>query len=134
MNNLNDKKRTCKKIESPEITTMCVCSDCGASTRMGRHLDIDCDTIKKIRTENDELRAKLTICEKECKQRNTAIDWVFEKSSQRLPILLRKIERKTEGIEFGIDKYTIFGIKPLSIWHKTPLDAILAAMKEQKHE
>jgi hypothetical protein len=43
-----------KKIVSPEVTTMSVCPDCGAHTRAGRHLDIDCNTIKEHRAERDE--------------------------------------------------------------------------------
>lgn len=37
-----------KKI-SPEVTTMCQCEDCGAGTRWGRHLDMDCKTIAEQR-------------------------------------------------------------------------------------
>jgi len=39
------------KIISHKDTTMCYCPDCGAATRMGRHLDIDCETIKHLRAQ-----------------------------------------------------------------------------------
>lgn len=39
------------KIHSPEVTTICVCQDCKTPTRMGRHLDMDCEEIQRLRTQ-----------------------------------------------------------------------------------
>lgn len=44
---------------SPEVTTMCQCEDCGAVTRWGRHLDIDCKTIAEQRDEIARLRGAI---------------------------------------------------------------------------
>lgn len=38
-----------KKRISPEITTLSICPDCGASTRASYHLDIDCEHIQKLK-------------------------------------------------------------------------------------
>lgn len=47
-----ENERLKGKIVSPDVTTMCYCDDCGAATRWGRHLDIDCETIKSLRDQN----------------------------------------------------------------------------------
>jgi len=48
--NMTESKHK-SKIISHKDTTMCYCPDCGAATRMGRHLDIDCETIKHLRAQ-----------------------------------------------------------------------------------
>jgi len=37
------------KRTSPEVSTQMECPDCHAVTRWGRHLDLDCDTIARLR-------------------------------------------------------------------------------------
>ena len=44
----NEIERLKGKVVSPDVTTMCYCEDCGAATRWGRHLDVDCKTIQDL--------------------------------------------------------------------------------------
>jgi len=50
-----ENERLKGKIVTPDVTTICHCRDCGAATRMGRHLDMDCDTIRELREFKDSM-------------------------------------------------------------------------------